>query len=968
MSDITSSNLQVIRRNPMLMMRYMLNTMSDQVGGEVDIPDPTNPFVFLMENFAMNGAGLISESETVARNYYSSLAIRYEDLYAHMSDADYVGRFVTPAEGTFTFYYSVNEIRNRAVDDGTGVKKITIPEYTRVTVSDLTFTMQYPVDIKVMRHGGIQVTYDTHLKSPIQELTTNSLDWDMVKMNRGGDNVDYVRIQIPMLQVAVSTTFDNVNMSSTMNKNIGFSDSFHYARVFMTDGGSDWVEMNTTHSDQVFNPKKPTALLKVTEGNLNVRVPPVYYYNGTLLQGRIRVDVYTSKGVLHQDLSGYPIASFNVAYHDNSQTEPLQYAKTSAFIAPLTGFSDTFVMSTDFVSGGRDGKSFEELREQVIMNTLGANDVPISHPQLSTKLDSLGFKIVTNEDNLSSRHFLATRKLPIPTNEKLSTGIGCTTSRIQLRLQEIADHPAIVTNNERVTIKPEALYYDHNGRVTLVGGDEVKRLKNLGNDALTREVNNKNYLWTPFYYVLDTTDNGFDVRPYDLSRPQINYTSLVGNNDTVDFQAKITDSNIVSTEYGYALNIAIECNDTMKDLNEEEIIVQCSYRPSDAQEWCASNAVFVNREDKMLHYRCEIITNFDIKSGDRIRTKNFSIFADEQNTYYTPLDNAFDITIMTKGRDRHNYVPNELDDLIQSHLLPRGVSVSCIVRERFFLTLGTSLDKLWHQHRNTVTQYDYEAYKEDVPYTYAKDEYEIIETNGTFEPKLIHAKGEVLKSETGVPVLAHRKGELKRDDDGNLILKGPREILREFTLFLLDGIIFFVTENEMVRYRNTVVESVIAWTKKLDILKKNLLDQSVISLKPTTTIGNTTAMVMANQKTTISIGQTIAVNYFVTDIIFRDMAYRAELVKSTSRIIAGLLDNATVTISDIVKTLRDYANEGIVSIDVSGLGGVANHTTVSMLDDSTRLSLGKRLVVRSDHTLSLEDSIDVNFARHDRLS
>lgn len=954
-----------IRRNPPLFIQDMLSSIKAQLGSdEAQIPDPTNPFVFLMENFVVNNAGMLNEQEALLRRYYPSMSLEYGELYAHMSDQDYVGRFVSPASGTFVFYFARDEIRNRAVDTGNGIRKITIPEYTSVKVSDLVFTMQYPVDIKVMRHGGIQVVYDNSYSSPIQELTTNSLKWDVVSLKRGGVNTSYIRIEVPMLQVEIGTTFIPINKTAMLNSDIAFTDNFFHCRVFYKNTG-EWTEISTTHSDQVFNTRKPTALLTVKESSFNIRIPPVYFENGSIDNGNLRVDVYTSKGVISQDLSGYPSSSFTVSYLDNKQTTPLHYESDSQYIAPLLGFSDSFVMSTDYVDGGHRAKTFEELREQVIMNTLGANDVPISHPQLTTKVNDLGFDIVTHVDNLTNRQFLATRKLPIPTNNTLASGIGCTMSRIQLRLRELHDHPAAVTNGDRVTLKPDALYFNHGGRVTLVGGDEVNRLKNLGNDALTREVNNKGYLWSPFYYVLDASNDSFNVRPYDLSRPKINYKSLVDDNDTVDFQAQITSQSIEHTDYGYALTLDIECNDGMLALSQDDIVVQFSYRPSDGSEWCAQNAVFVGRtEENYLRYRCEFRTNFDIRDGDRLRTTNMSIFSSEQNNYYTTLDNAVDVTIMTVGQDKYHYIPNDLDQMIQTHLIPGGEKVSCITRERLHITFGTSLNNLWHQYRNSVTQYDYETYKEDIPYTFEEDKYEIIQKDNDIDFKLIQKKGDTLKNDKGEVVYRHRKGELLRDPDGKLILKNAREIIREFTLFLLDGTIFFVTDGEMVGYRNTVVESVIAWTKKVDSLKNILLDQCDIYLKPTTTLGDTVALVMANQKMTIPIAQSLTINYYVSDVIFRDTEYRTALKNSTREMVATLLDNSTVTITDITASLKSMANEGIIAIDVSGLGGVMNVTSASMLDDSVRLSIGKRLVVRSDHTLSIEDSIDINFARH----
>lgn len=105
-----------------------------------------------------------------------------------MADVDYANRFAAPARTELTMMLSMPEILDRAIDDGSGIKKMVIPRDTEVTVENVTFTLQYPIEIRVMSHGGVQVVYDVARLSPLQTLESNLLDWDVARMAAGAGN------------------------------------------------------------------------------------------------------------------------------------------------------------------------------------------------------------------------------------------------------------------------------------------------------------------------------------------------------------------------------------------------------------------------------------------------------------------------------------------------------------------------------------------------------------------------------------------------------------------------------------------------------------------------------------------------------------------------------------------------------------------------------------------------------------
>ena len=961
----TQDKLAQYMANPVSLTREVLDLIDTQVNGDsvrrIDIPDTSSPFVNLVEMNAVLSANVVNEMRSVLRKMYPSLSVTPEDLYRHMSDVDYVGRFASPATGFFEFFISRDEIYSQAVEiPGSNTRKLTIPRLTQVNTPDMAFTMQYPIDIQIMSHGALSIVYNTETPSPIQTLSSNIVDFREVTI--GGEKI--IIMNIPIQQLVVSTQTVAVNPSAGFNVGYSFTDNYYYARVYMRNSDEQvWREIKTTHSDQVFDPARVTALLTVVGNTLNVQIPLVYFTQG-MVQSSVRIDIYTTQGQVSVDLSSFTGSQFSYVLNDIDDD--------STFVAPLTTFSRFSVISVGRVEGGADELTFGQLRDRVIENSTVAR-LPITRSQLRTRLESLGYSLVANIDHITDRQFLACREFPTVDNNTLIGGVGCKMQTLTLDMESLSESVHTADNGTQITILPSMRYQLIDGIVYPMTDSAINALEQSNAVDRIRIINTDNYLYTPFHYVLDGSNNRFDLRPYYLDTPVVRAKEFLAENDTAELQVAIDSVNVGRIASGYRLQVKVTSGDAFKALDDAEVFAQIGYRPKGETNFASVNGTIIGLEDGERVFQFDILTDYSINEDHELSTTNMSIFDNVQTDFAIPLEAEFEVSFIVEGTVGTNYVPSALDILVQDHLLPSEYSV--VTREKLIVELGYVLQDLWHPHRTVVSDESYQRYEADVPYIYDQDVYEVDVNglitwtdngDGTATATKLHNAGDPVLTDQGAPIIRFFEGDAILDSSGNRQLIGPRLLQREVTLLLFDAAYAYANSPAAIEYRDNIPETLIGWIQNdLTSLKGSLLERTNLSLYPTQTFGNTTVLVSDDLRTIIPLEQSLSVTFYVDDVAFRDLSVRNALEVTTRQVISEELSKTTVSITNMVVALRERGSDSVIGVRIEGLGGEANYNTVSVIDQSARLSLGKRLRVELDGTIVLENALDIQFKSHD---
>lgn len=963
-STSLKTRIRELEYNPVSIQRVVLEALREYHDKKVEIVDTETPFGFLLNTAAITVSAFIDEAEALTRKQYAISAQTEDDLYLHMSDKDYINRFAKPGRvKEVIFAFEKDELLQKLVyDDVLEIRKLIIPRNTEVKVNGLVFTLQYPIEIRQLQHGGIQIVYDTNIPTPIQVLETNIIDYTVINI----ENVDWLTFRIEMLQLSISTLYSDTNLLSNIEEEILFTDRYHYLRAYM-QRGDEWIELYTTHTDQIYDISKLTVVLKVYKDSVKVTIPQIYSTAG-MLTGRLRFDLYETKGDINTDLSIYPDNQFEVTWVvDKFNVKDIKYS------TPLKQFKTLSVFSRSTVVDGSNEVPFEQLRQTVINHSVGAQVLPITPIQAETALTRAGYSIVKNIDNITNRVFLATRQLPSPKNIKLITPASASIESVIITENEAKALQSVKSNFRSLTITPDTIFENKKGVIKLVSTAKVNAILSLVPELRAQEVTKNNYFYTPFHYVLDFGLNEFSSRPYYLDKPEVLHKTFISDNDSTLLQVSINEFEIKRVDEGYQLIISVKSSDNYKTIPDDEVFVQLAYKPTNESNYAylQGNLVGFNDEDERI-FSFDLFTNFKVNLDDELEMTHFKMFTVDDKLLPTKLENDFQVLFSTATLQPAVWKPDLVDAKLGKFLLPEHVRG--IANEEIRIRFGYSLKNLWARARSIVSASDYKRYTTDIPLTYQEDVYEVHEDglsavtieNGKVKYTIKHHKGDNVLDSKGNQVLAHKKGDIILKN-GKPDFNDEYGLIRQLDVLLIEGAYWFATDNVTKEYKQEIVDTFVSWiVDGLGKISRNLLEQTKIYFYPKSTTGQIDVMVNNSIATIIDSSQVFKVELFVSGVVHSNLELRKELQYATIKILSEELKKDIVNNSNITYRLKEAYGSDVIAFNLEGLGGSNRIETITILNDAKRCSIHKRLSALGDGSLVVEEDVIFDFIRHDK--
>lgn len=948
------------KNNPAGIFRSALEALTEVMDGTVKFVDPTNPTVMLLECAAVSTAAAVNENLALLRKQYPSLAETSEELYNHMADVDYINRFAIPGIVPFGFLFSWSTLLNSMLRDETEkCKKAIIPRDTEVIGGGITFTLQYPVVIRYYDTGTLTVSYDAEIISPLQSLETNMIPYETRKKE---DGTVFIYFQIPLYQFKIDTINETVQAGRVFKIKFPFPDQFYYVRAFRRGSSTNnlWVEIKTTHSDLVFDRRDPTLVIKVEENILTATLPQIYLTEFSLL-GEIVLHVYTSKGAIVENLEPF---DFTIELRALNRERDLGKYTTES-LTPVPRFAITNAT----ITGGKDSLNFESLRKRVIYHSIGAQEIPITTVQLETEVDNLGFELIKNTDVTTNRIFLATQKLPPPSNPRLITSANIGIGTFITDKTSLLDHPHVYINNQRWTLTPDNLFKQTNGIISLLSSSEIQNLKIMELSLKVNHLNSNKYLYTPFHWVFDNNSLEFSLRAYHLDSPTLSMINFVRQNQSLELAVNTASRRIERTIEGYKLTIRLLSGNSYKALPDGQVAAQLMFFPSGD-----TLPVYIKGHQSGItttgerEFSFDLKTNYDLDEENRIRILDASIDGVINQDVWVDLETELHVFLCTNSLSV-NYTPDQSNNFYGEFQLAQGMVP--ITHESIKVSFGKALKNLWARARSLAVGYNYETYPMDIPLTYDQNVYTrdhvtgniftIVDGRPVFT--VLHNVGEPVLDEDGNPVMRYRKGDpIINSATGAPQLKSTTYFKKEVDLLFIDGRHYFVNDPAYLDYNKEVIKILETWIiDDLVSIQENLLEKTKIFFHPKSQLGEVVVDLGDGVTTTIDSEQTPEIDLYVPEVVFNSDTIRTQLKNKTISVLDQHLSKTEINNSEIEAALRAEYSTAAISLKLFNLGGSLDLNYARVVDPDKRLSLKRILDIQADGSTVMKEAVTINF-------
>lgn len=930
--------------SPASIKQLSLDYLEAAAEGQIDIPDPSSPFMFLLEASATQASTACLKSESVAMERYPRLAQNYSHLYHHMADADFLDRFATPARTTFTLIIPTRTIKEYAIRDSeTGVDRIIIPKETQFTVAGMDWYLHYPIVIEISPNGIVHVRYDLNSHSPLYDATNNLLNYNLVNNLSREELV----INIPVEQLSMDSLTNPVSPSNGFSGVFPFEDQFYFARAYHRSGG-EWQEMTVTHSDMVYDIDRPTLVVKVNEQALEAYVPDVYMTQRAI-GDQLRLDIFTTRGLVTLDLMDHASEDFSAVWRDldvNPRPET----------AAMASMNNLSIFAGEPVTTGRDGLTFEELRERVIYRSAD-NRASISFSELSYQLKDRGYSLSRAKDTVMERLYVCAKTIPAPADSAITTPIGVRHAYVTLDGQDTNYGDVVKSNFGRLTLTPNALFKEQHGSAMPIADVDRRAINEMSLEERVVLLNQGEYFFTPFFYVLDNDAGLYTARTYYLDACQRTSQSFVGANEALPYAVNTKGVEIVREENRFIVRIeadhpngleGVRCQLTFVDGNERRYTLLGEQVPIDSQTSA---------------FEFTLISNLDVTPDDLLGFRNFIGESGTPELVYTELVDTFHILY---SRESTTPVPTPFDDM----LMRDGTSgVVGVTHETCRIRWGYSLPMLFSRTRATLVPPVYQRHLADVPQRY---EYNVPRRNA--EGKIVWAPD----PETGKPVIdyIHREGELVIVDgeqqyearagdvvveNGEPVTLEDERLVWEIAPILLDGRYRYATTADAINYRDSIGETIQGFlTHDLANIVPSLMERTELHYQPTASVGTTMVTVDGKQDIAMDTALSFQVTYMLTPAAYKDISLRKQLVRFTQSTLSTVVNDRILSISRIIEALM-AGSDDIINVSISNpIGG---HDVARIMGDNMHFSIRPELTILTNGEVDVVDSIDVSFVQ-----
>lgn len=939
--------LSLYKYHPNGILNISLNRLSDMLDGKVEITDPSNPFTYLLETSALNTAYAVQEYTLLTRKLYPRLANSEKDLFLHMSDYDYLGIFSEPSYGVVKFNILFNDFKTKASYNPVQKEYVLkLPRHLKISVDKYIFTLTSAIVIRLTETGVIDVKFENQDFNNIFPVETNYINFDLYNVNQ---NETYITFDLKLPEVDIEPIEIPIEKSKLFKNTLTFNPKrkFYYFRAFYIKGGV-WKEMLVTHTDEVYDIYKPTCIVKVLQNQNTVEyyIPPIYIGTNAI-ESKVKFLIYTTNGYINVNFNDFVIGNFSTEYNPvfpdqelDNQTEPLQLITKAIFLK-------------DRIIGGRDNLSFDQIKEAVINNSIGDRQLPITNKQNEYSISQENFRLIKDIDVITNRIFLLELNIPKANTRYPITKINLDIIEYKTSISNLKNNGNnVIDVDQYSTIIPEnSVFKLTNEGLSMLTQHEYDVLSSLSDIALVTEVNNNIYLSTMYHYVLDTSGNETELRPYEISSPEITRINFKEFNSTCRVGINTTQTGIAKTATGYVINILANLKKYVNTINETNVRPYLVYKDIDGSRFFLESNLYTEVNNNPV-YRFNIETNFFIDKFGRINITNFRDINNNQANIFIELDSVLEIIYIS-----NTIPPAFISGILDSYIFGTYLAINkCVVTsEEINIKFCSYLKYLYNQVHTSTGNYEYETYDTDVPLRYTSHVYDNTNT-------IIHSIGDIVLNDTGDIIYKYRKGDIKQDDNGKPIPINALELNRYINLLFMDYRAYIANKKNTSDYKKQIKSYL---TENITVNAVKIQDKLLENTEAFVTVPkniNITTVKTPYRTVNISCLQSFVVDVNVNENIYNDINIRDNIEYTIiDEIDKYLADNTVYSKTALLDILYNKLKEYVRNISIPKFTEL-DEEFIELINTNYRISLNKVLIVEQN-IYDLKEDIVVSFVK-----
>lgn len=925
--------------------------LTDAMDDKYDVVDANNPFVQSGEMTATAVCGLMMRMDGAERKRYARLAQTMADLYPHMSDQDVVDIFATPVRNhLITLGLSAKQIRSLATyNDNTGLRHIHIPRDTVFNAEGYHFTIHQPIVITVWDNGDIQALFNADVESPILTRQVNTI----AHRSASYEGVEYFVMDIPTDQLNVVSFSESLSGARKWTAEIEVEDSFFYARAYYTTDGSNWTEMHTVFDADIYDPTNPTMVIEVDDNIVKAHIPDIFITEN-MVGITARVDIYTTVGEASIDLSNVESGEWAATWNDFSNL-------STGYVAPLENITSRLIYSTDSTSGGRDAKTFKEVKHAVLYQNYGKRGA-YTEDELNEHYTSAGYTFSLRKDTLFNRVYVASRSLDdvLPLKATgLTTGVGVSNEAVTVYTKQADLSYGLVRNEDRCCLLPSLLYKEGDGVMVPLTDTEYNELLALDSSLLVEELNDSNYAFSPFHTVLDYSNAVFRARSYWLTNPQALYRNVSAQNAKLGYTITSSDVALELTEGGYQLTVTAD-----QPSGVEVIYLQLTLRDrnDDLVYYSAEGTV---NPDATVTFVFMLPTTFDITSDHEV-----DIIATDSSaatvTTRCSLSQSVNLIYIVPSASAH---ASGFDD--KGYLGVYSETVTALTHETVTLEFGKYMNGLFLLPATQLKAATYQQYTVNVEKTYEESIYErdalglvlYYDADGLPYFNQLHAAGDTVYDTDGNVVYLHEVGDYVLNAATGLpIQESDIDYLREIRMPLFDARFYFATNPYIETYREAIPEAVLGYLEgDIADYRPKILEGTQLYFEPLATQQRTEVQISEERTVTMRTALSFTVVFLASPAAYDNYEFREAMEAAAKAALLEAIGDGYFTMKEINTALNALGGDKIYNVTVTDPTGGTGYAKIT--EGLSSFSLAKTMTLKANGERTIVDDITFTWTK-----